>query len=262
MNDLSLSLLFAKGVWWSGSIIRDGIRERSERAACAAERDETDTALLRYDAKGNLLFFIFLCLFHLFCNSAFSSTPHSSLLLLFPSPLSPLVHLTLFLSFSSSCSSQSLVGFVRAGLKDPVLIRLDTESTLSDRLLLMFFNVRLEDKPAALVYLFKNVISDVMKKNVKNSSLPTERSPLLLFRKSKRLFLLRLVITSSFSLTCSSNAANSSSQQNKLRRNFFFSSLLLLLLLLVPLVFRQRVSMAPWIKPRESNISSDSERNK
>ncbi|XP_060768263.1 ATP-dependent RNA helicase DDX54 [Neoarius graeffei] len=51
-----------------------------------------------------------------------------------------------------------LVEFARAGLTDPVLIRLDVDSKLSDQLKLSFFHLRLDDKPALLLYLLRNVV--------------------------------------------------------------------------------------------------------
>ncbi len=51
-----------------------------------------------------------------------------------------------------------LVQFARAGLMDPVLIRLDTDTKISDSLSLSFFTVRNEDKPACLFFLLRQVI--------------------------------------------------------------------------------------------------------
>ncbi|XP_026988774.1 ATP-dependent RNA helicase DDX54 [Tachysurus fulvidraco] len=51
-----------------------------------------------------------------------------------------------------------LVEFARAGLTDPVLIRLDVDSKLSEQLKLSFFHLRLDDKPALLLYLLRNVV--------------------------------------------------------------------------------------------------------
>ena len=51
-----------------------------------------------------------------------------------------------------------LVEFAKAGLKDPVLVRLDVDSKLSDQLKLSFLSVRAEDKPSALLYLLHGVI--------------------------------------------------------------------------------------------------------
>ncbi|KAK9505142.1 hypothetical protein O3M35_009264 [Rhynocoris fuscipes] len=51
-----------------------------------------------------------------------------------------------------------LVEFARAGLSDPVLIRLDVESKLPDTLKLSFFNCRPEEKSAALLCLLKHVV--------------------------------------------------------------------------------------------------------
>ncbi|XP_072529562.1 ATP-dependent RNA helicase DDX54 [Salminus brasiliensis] len=51
-----------------------------------------------------------------------------------------------------------LVDFARAGLADPVLIRLDVDTKLSDQLKLAFFHLRLDDKPALLLHLLRNVV--------------------------------------------------------------------------------------------------------
>ncbi|XP_030624214.1 ATP-dependent RNA helicase DDX54 [Chanos chanos] len=51
-----------------------------------------------------------------------------------------------------------LVEFARAGLTDPVLVRLDVDTKLSDQLKLSFFHLRLDEKPALLLYLLRNVV--------------------------------------------------------------------------------------------------------
>ncbi|CAB1429228.1 unnamed protein product [Pleuronectes platessa] len=50
-----------------------------------------------------------------------------------------------------------LVEFARAGLTEPVLIRLDVDSKLSDQIKLSFFHVRMDDKPAMLLHILRNV---------------------------------------------------------------------------------------------------------
>ncbi|CAL1569334.1 unnamed protein product [Knipowitschia caucasica] len=50
-----------------------------------------------------------------------------------------------------------LVEFARAGLTEPVLIRLDVDSKLSDQIKLSFFHCRVDDKPALLLHLLRNV---------------------------------------------------------------------------------------------------------
>ncbi|XP_050313208.1 ATP-dependent RNA helicase DDX54 [Anthonomus grandis grandis] len=52
-----------------------------------------------------------------------------------------------------------LVEFAKAGLSDPVLLRLDVESKLPDQLKLHFFIVRPEEKLAALLVLLKSLIN-------------------------------------------------------------------------------------------------------
>lgn len=51
-----------------------------------------------------------------------------------------------------------LVEFARAGLTEPMLIRLDVESKLSEQLKLAFFHVRGDDKPAVLLHLLRCVV--------------------------------------------------------------------------------------------------------
>ncbi|XP_061458852.1 ATP-dependent RNA helicase DDX54 [Rhineura floridana] len=51
-----------------------------------------------------------------------------------------------------------LVEFARAGLTEPVLIRLDVESKLSEQLKLSFYHVRADDKPSLLLYLLRTVV--------------------------------------------------------------------------------------------------------
>uniref|UniRef100_A0A3B5BBV9 ATP-dependent RNA helicase DDX54 n=1 Tax=Stegastes partitus TaxID=144197 RepID=A0A3B5BBV9_9TELE len=51
-----------------------------------------------------------------------------------------------------------LVEFARAGLTEPVLIRLDVDSKLSDQIKLSFFHLRMDDKPALLLHLLRNVV--------------------------------------------------------------------------------------------------------
>lgn len=75
----------------------------------------------------------------------------------FPSPSSssPLRQTLLF----SATLPKLLVDFAKAGLQDPVLVRLDVESKLSDQLKMSFLAVRSEVKSAVLLHLLKNVIS-------------------------------------------------------------------------------------------------------
>lgn len=61
------------------------------------------------------------------------------------------------LLFSATMPKQ-LVQFSRAGLRDPQLIRLDTDSQLSEELRLSFFSVRSNEKIAAFLYLVRKII--------------------------------------------------------------------------------------------------------
>lgn len=58
----------------------------------------------------------------------------------------------------SATLPKMLVEFARAGLSDPVLIRLDVESKLSENLRLGFFKTNSDDKLPLLLYLLRNVI--------------------------------------------------------------------------------------------------------
>ena len=58
----------------------------------------------------------------------------------------------------SATLPQSLVEFARAGLQNPILIRLDVDTKLSEKLKLAFMQCRVEDKLSILVYLLKYVI--------------------------------------------------------------------------------------------------------
>ncbi|XP_037672539.1 ATP-dependent RNA helicase DDX54 [Choloepus didactylus] len=51
-----------------------------------------------------------------------------------------------------------LVEFARAGLTEPVLIRLDVDAKLNEQLKTAFFHVREDAKPAALLHLLRNVV--------------------------------------------------------------------------------------------------------
>lgn len=61
----------------------------------------------------------------------------------------------------SATMPHSLVEFARAGLQNPVLIRLDVESKLSDKLKMTFLQCRLPDKLSILIYLLNHVIKPV-----------------------------------------------------------------------------------------------------
>jgi ATP-dependent RNA helicase DDX54/DBP10 len=58
----------------------------------------------------------------------------------------------------SATLPKMIVQFSRAGLKDPQLIRLDTDVKMSDELRLAYFCVRSNEKLAALLYLVRNII--------------------------------------------------------------------------------------------------------
>ncbi|KAI2920735.1 hypothetical protein CBS147320_5014 [Aspergillus niger] len=58
----------------------------------------------------------------------------------------------------SATLPKSLVEFARAGLQEPTLVRLDTESKISPDLQNAFFSVKSGDKEGALMYILHNVI--------------------------------------------------------------------------------------------------------
>ena len=58
----------------------------------------------------------------------------------------------------SATLPRMLVEFAKAGLKDPVLVRLDVDSKLSEQLKLFYLSVRKEDKVSALLYLLQTVL--------------------------------------------------------------------------------------------------------
>ena len=60
----------------------------------------------------------------------------------------------------SATLPRMLVEFAKAGLRDPVLVRLDVDSKLSENLQLSFFGVRAEDKTAALLHLLQSVVPE------------------------------------------------------------------------------------------------------
>jgi ATP-dependent RNA helicase DDX54/DBP10 len=58
----------------------------------------------------------------------------------------------------SATLPQNLVTFARAGLNNPEVIRLDTDTKISDQLKIAFFTVRSEDKVAALMLVMQHVL--------------------------------------------------------------------------------------------------------
>ncbi|KAM9329373.1 ATP-dependent RNA helicase DDX54 [Gastrophryne carolinensis] len=58
----------------------------------------------------------------------------------------------------SATLPKMLLEFARAGLTEPVLIRLDVDTKLSDQLKLAFFHVRAEDKPAVLLHILRCIV--------------------------------------------------------------------------------------------------------
>ena len=53
----------------------------------------------------------------------------------------------------SATMPRAVVNFARAGLSNPVLVRLDTETKVSDQLRMAFFTMCKMEKPAALLYI-------------------------------------------------------------------------------------------------------------
>ena len=58
----------------------------------------------------------------------------------------------------SATMPKVLVNFARAGLSDPELIRLDTDTKISENLKMCFFTVRSKDKPAIFLHLIREII--------------------------------------------------------------------------------------------------------
>eukprot|EP01083_Nonionella_stella_P082401 227435_1 len=63
------------------------------------------------------------------------------------------------LLFSATMPKQ-LVEFSRAGLKDPAVVRLDSDSKMSDKLEMVFFTVRSDEKIGALLYILREIVPD------------------------------------------------------------------------------------------------------
>ena len=61
-------------------------------------------------------------------------------------------------SLFSATLPQVLVDFAKAGLINPILIRLDVDAKISEDLEMLFFFIRQEDKLAALLYLLRDII--------------------------------------------------------------------------------------------------------
>lgn len=58
----------------------------------------------------------------------------------------------------SATLPKSLVEFARAGLSDPVLVRLDADSKISDELEMFFFSIKSSEPDGALIWLLRDVI--------------------------------------------------------------------------------------------------------
>ncbi|GMH34370.1 hypothetical protein BSKO_02204 [Bryopsis sp. KO-2023] len=63
------------------------------------------------------------------------------------------------LLFSATLPKQ-LAEFTMSGLHDPEVVRLDTDVKISPELKVLFFTVRIEDKPAALLHLLREVLPE------------------------------------------------------------------------------------------------------
>lgn len=85
----------------------------------------------------------------------------------------------------SATMPASLVEFARAGLQNPVLIRLDVESKLSDKLRMAFFQCRNDDKLAILVYLLNNIIKAVKNPAMESSKITEKLEQTIIFVATK-----------------------------------------------------------------------------
>ena len=65
----------------------------------------------------------------------------------------------------SATLPQNLVDFAKAGLQQPILIRLDVESKLSEKLKLIYIESRNENKLAVFMYLLRNIIKPALKQS-------------------------------------------------------------------------------------------------
>ncbi|KAL9110172.1 MAG: hypothetical protein Q9227_005232 [Pyrenula ochraceoflavens] len=80
----------------------------------------------------------------------------------------------------SATLPKSLVEFAKAGLQEPVLVRLDAESKISPDLQNAFFTVRSAEKEAALLHILQNIITMPPKPNAsaaESEEAPSQTSP-------------------------------------------------------------------------------------
>lgn len=59
----------------------------------------------------------------------------------------------------SATMPKMLVDFVKAGLKDPLVVRLDAETKVSELLQIVHVNVKPDEKIGALIYLLREVVA-------------------------------------------------------------------------------------------------------
>ncbi|WBW71356.1 ATP-dependent RNA helicase Dbp10 [Schizosaccharomyces osmophilus] len=84
----------------------------------------------------------------------------------------------------SATLPRTLVDFAKAGLQDPVLVRLDVESKVSSDLQSAFFSVKTAEREAALLYIIQDVIKLTLKRDIKpvvsmNSENPRKRKRIM-----------------------------------------------------------------------------------
>ncbi|KAK5582119.1 hypothetical protein RB653_003702 [Dictyostelium firmibasis] len=86
------------------------------------------------------------------------------------------------LLFSATLPSL-LVDFVRAGLNNPKLINLDTDTKISENLSLSFFTLRQEEKLGVLLFLIKDIIYKKIESTTTNE--PTKKPSTIIFVSTK-----------------------------------------------------------------------------
>ena len=80
------------------------------------------------------------------------------------------------LLFSATLPS-SLVGFAKAGLTNPVLVRLDTETKISENLEMLFLSTKNDEREATLLYILQNVIKLPLATEEERQKLQKRNSP-------------------------------------------------------------------------------------
>lgn len=119
----------------------------------------------------------------------------------------------------SATLPQSLVEFARAGLQTPTLIRLDTESKLSEKLKMAFFHSRLEDKMPALIHILENIIKAVKKPSESQTDLKLLQQTIIFVATKHHVeFLRELLIEHGYVVSYAYSSLDQSARQINLAR--------------------------------------------